>query len=356
MDIVKVDHKDFGIAEKQALALTVGLSVTLAERELLVLEFNRLSKKELTPEQIKPFRELRLKIVKNRTKGINSWHKANKEYFLTGGKFIDAVKNKETRINEEMEEFLLVGEKHFENIEKERLEKLTNERRAEALKFGQDATLIPLGAMNDETWSNYIDTIKAGFKAKIKAEQEKAEAEKLKLIEEEKNYHKKRIADAKLEVERQAKVKAEKEKLKAENELLRIENEKRLKLIAEAEERSEKIRLENQKKIAKIEAENLRLRKIEVEKLEKEKLEAEAKLKADFEETRLKKEQSLKPEKEQAKFFINNYVNSMNIKNTSIENIENMNIKNQEILKALESIESKFEDFKKWAKTKINSI
>ena len=348
MNIVKVDYREFGIAEKKANELTVGLSVTIAERELLILEFNSLSKLELTLETVKKFRVLRLKVVKNRTKGINAWHKTNKEYFYTGGKFIDAIKNKEIHINEQMEEKLLAGEKHFENIEKEALEKLTSERTNEALKFGQDATLIPLGAMDEETWHNYITTIEAGFKAKVKAEKEKAEAEKLKLIEDEKKAKEKRIADAKLESERQAKEKAEKEKLKAENELLRIENEKRLKLIAEAEERSEKIRLENQKKIAKIEAENLRLKKSETIKRIKEEKEAEAKLKADLEETRLKKELDLKPDKEQAEYFIRNYTNLIGIENTCINS--------PEVIKMLEGIEQSFQRFKKWAQTQIEEI
>ena len=346
--IIEIDHKDYGIGEKEALALTVNLSTTLAERELLILEFDKLSKVELTIEMVQKFRELRLKLSKNRTKGINVWHKKNKEYFLTGGKFVDAIKNKENSVNEQMEEFLLVGEKHFENIEKERLEKLTNERRQQALKFGQDTSLIPLGAMNQETWENYINTIEAGFVANKLAEQKRVAEEKEKLIQEEKIYKEKRIADAKAEIERQAKERAEKEKLKAENELLRIENEKRLKLIAEAEERSEKIRIENQKKFAKIEAENLRLKKIETAKRIKEEKEAEAKVKADLEKSNLKKEQSLKPDKEKAEFFISNYSN--------IIKIETSEIQSAEVLKVLEGIEQRFQDFKKWAQTQIEKI
>jgi hypothetical protein len=77
-----VKPQEYGIEEKTANELKEGLSVTLKERELLIQEFETVSKLEINEETIPKFRELRLAIQKNRTQGIDKWHKTGKEYFL----------------------------------------------------------------------------------------------------------------------------------------------------------------------------------------------------------------------------------------------------------------------------------
>ncbi len=116
-----VNPKEFGIEETKANELTSGLSTTLIEREALKESYKSIISLEITEDNLDKFKDLRIKIRDNRTKGIEKWHKANKEFFLTGGRFVDAIKNKEIIINEEMEAKLLAAEKFFENKEKERL-------------------------------------------------------------------------------------------------------------------------------------------------------------------------------------------------------------------------------------------
>ena len=80
-EIVLINPEEFGIEEIKADELTNGLNVTLKERELLIAEFDKVSKLEVTEINLPTFKGLRLKIVKNRTKGINEWHKKSKDYF-----------------------------------------------------------------------------------------------------------------------------------------------------------------------------------------------------------------------------------------------------------------------------------
>ena len=264
-----IKSEDFGIEESKANELTQGLTVVKSERDLLIKEFEEVSKLEITEENLSKFKELRLKIVKNRTQGINKWHKANKEFFLTGGKFVDAIKRKEIAINEQMEEKLMDAEKHFENLEKERLEKLQSERVSLLSEFLDDAHERDLSSMDEDVWESYLATKKQSHLDKIAEEK-------------------------RLEEERQAKIKAEKE----EQERIRKENEK---LKAEREESERLAKIEQQKR-DKIERERLakekKDRKAREEKERQQKAEYEAKLKAEREEKeRIENEERLKREK-----------------------------------------------------------
>ena len=68
-EIIKVEY--YGLEESKANELTVGLKVVRDERELLIKEFDSVSELELSEDNLHLFKELRLKIVKNRTQGIN---------------------------------------------------------------------------------------------------------------------------------------------------------------------------------------------------------------------------------------------------------------------------------------------
>src|SRR6056297_2773346 len=116
-EIIISNAEEFGIEESKAKELTAGLGVAIEERKLLIDEFEQIKKLEVTEDNIPTFKQLRLKIVKNRTQGIVKWHKANKQFFLAGGRFVDAIKNRELQINQSMEKVLLDAEKHFENLE-----------------------------------------------------------------------------------------------------------------------------------------------------------------------------------------------------------------------------------------------
>jgi len=170
-----VSYEEFGLNKDFAAKLVSGLETHLAERELLKESYLALIPQEVTKETAKEARELRLKIAKNRTKGINVWHRTEKDVHLAASKLLDAVKRKEVAVNQDWEEKLLAVENHFENLEKERIENLEKERIEEIAKFGVEGETLHLGSMPDAVWDNFLTGTRAKFE---KDEAEKAENER----------------------------------------------------------------------------------------------------------------------------------------------------------------------------------
>lgn len=251
----EINPETFGLEPIKAKEMVSGLTTAIAERSVLRDAYLDVIELPINAETLPIFKELRLKIVKNRTQGIEKWHKTNKAFYLAGGRFVDAIKNKEVLVNEEMEVKLLEGEKYFENLEKE-AKRVLNLERIERIKlYVEDAYAMDFSEMNDYDFDDFV----LGKKTRFENEQKEHEAEAL------------RIENERLEeIERQKEIQAENERLKKELEKAEVER---------------KIEADNQAKIqAKIEAEikrlndektkaeNERLAKIEAERLEAEQL------------------------------------------------------------------------------------
>lgn len=276
MNEVAISGKEYGLEEKQAIEITKGLEQILSEREVLIEAYNDVIQLEITKENIPTFKEVRLKIRDNRTKGIETWHKVNKEYFLRGGQFVDAIKRKEVAENERMEANLKENEDHFENIERERLANLQIERVDLIKLYVENAEQMKLSEMEDDVFEAFLSTKKKQYEdcleAERLAEQQRIEAEKK--AEAERAAEAKRLAD-------------EAEKNRKENERLK----------AEAEAREKAMELERQEAAKKL-AEQQRLAKIESDRIEAErKKEAEAREKLEA-ELKAKKEAELKAEQD----------------------------------------------------------
>lgn len=325
-NIVKVDASKYGLEEKSANQLTKGLAIVLKEREVLISEFETVSKLEVTKESIPQFRELRLKIQKNRTQGIDKWHKAGKEYFLRGGQFLDAIKKVEVQVNEQMEEHLLNGEKYFENLEIERIKKLNAERIELLSPYVEDVTGLNLVSMEEDVWEAYLSAKKSAYGAKIEAERVAEEERIAKEKAEEEAREKQRLENERLKAEAEKREKEiEAERKKQASILKKQQEESEAKLRAEREKAtSEKAKLEAElqaKKDAEAKAERERLAKIAQEKLEAEKL-AKA------------------PVKQKLKKWVGDFA------------IPELDVQNEKKI----IIEAKFEAFKKWALNEVESI
>ena len=289
--LIKVDPAQFGLEVAKAEELTVGLKTILEERKILVDSYNDIIKLEITEENIDSFRRLRLDIRDNRTKGIEKWHKANKEFFLTGGRFVDAIKNKEVVENERMEDQLLKAEKHFENLELERIKKIHDERAAKLSPFGYDIGAINFGEMDENMFNAILTGAKKNYEDKIEAEK-KLEAERLEAIRLEEEKQRKQVEELeRLRIDNEAKEKALAEEKAKADEALRLEREKAAKEKAEAEKLA-KDEADKQAKIladqkAKADAELKEVNRLA--KIESDKKEAELK-KAKDEADRLAKE------------------------------------------------------------------
>jgi hypothetical protein len=263
----------FGLETAKANEMVSGLSAALAEREVLKDAYIDVIGLEITTETLPVFKELRLKIVKNRTQGIEKWHKKNKAFYLAGGRFVDAVKNKEVAVNEEMESKLMEAEKFFENQEKEKARLLNLERIEKIRPYVSDADNMSFHEFDDESFDDFVLGKKTRFE--IEKKEREAEAKRIEdeILAEIKRQKAIEAENAKLKAEREAREKElaiERAKAKAESD--RIEAENQAKLKAEREAR-EKLEAElKAKKDAEIKAENQRLAKIELDKKEAEKI------------------------------------------------------------------------------------
>jgi len=264
-----VNPKVFGLEENKALELTSGLTTVLTERETLKNAYLDVIDLEVSEENLPTFKELRLKIVKNRTQGIEKWHKTSKEFFLTGGRFVDAIKNKEVSENDRMEANLLEKEKHFENLEKERLNKIHLYRVGCLLPFNYEIGNVDFSGMDENMFNAILLGAETNHKNKIASE---------KLAEEQ------RLEALRLEAE-------EREKQKAELERLKIENEAKDKAAKLAKESADK-ELAELKAKADLEAKK-QAEILAKQKAESDKLAAELKAKADAE---LKEKQRIEAE------------------------------------------------------------
>jgi hypothetical protein len=239
-----IKSEDFGIEKNKFNEMQKGLQLTLNERDILRKEFDVVSKLEITEENKPKFRALRLKWVKNRTKGVDDWHTKGKAVSLAVGKLYDARKNELNREGEANEKVLLDAENFLENLEKERIEALRLERAELLSEFVEDAYDRVLTNMDQDVWEAYLETKKKNHLDLIKAEKE-AEIERQKKIAEEK---------------------AEKKRIDLENAKLLEEANQRAKI---AEEKAE-LQLTKQRKI---DAENLeKQKKIDAERIVQQKI------------------------------------------------------------------------------------
>jgi hypothetical protein len=313
-----IKAEDFGLEAKRGVELTEGLTVTRAERSELIRTYSEVIKMDVEGNG-HVFKALRLKIRDNRTKGTDVWHTKQKAVFLYGGKFVDAIKNADNEINLSMEAKLLEGEKHEENLEKERVEKVRLERTKELESIDVLEMPLGLGEMSAEAYSAILTGYKAIHATKIE-EAKKLEAEKVENERLDKQESTRRIelapyaqfltgnADlrlmedakysellnavqvAKIDYDKeQDAIRKENEKLKKEAEAKEAQQEKERK---QREVEAETKRKEQAAKDAKVAAANLAAqnaqqetnRKLQAEIDAKNKAEADAKEKAEKEE------------------------------------------------------------------------
>ncbi len=339
-EIVTIDPKEFGLTDETAKNIQDQFKPMLDKMVELEGEFNEVANLPIDDlNTSKKAKELRLKFVKVRT-GTAEIHKAQKAFFLNGGRFVDGWKNAQLFASQGKELKLEAIENHFENLEKQRLEELQLERVELIRPYVDDTTSLVLSTMESDVWDAYFFTKKKHHEDKIEAEKQ-------------------------AEISRIEKEKAERKAIKdqaKENERLRVENEKREKELEAEKQKAEQLRLENEAKLKserdkaeqekqRIEAENNERLRVENEK--REKLEADLKAKEEkekqIEDERLAKIEAERIEAEKLansgiKNQLNVWVNSLTLENPPIEN----DLTNDILLK--------FEAFKKWSLSQIETL
>lgn len=333
---------EFGIEPTQANELLSNLPQIIEERKTLEEQFNEIVRLDIEDaETSKKAKQLRLLIQKNRTQGINVWHKTTKDYFLKGGQFVDAIKRKEIAINERMENDLEQIEKHSEIKEAKRLDELEAKRKeiltpfAEFVAFG-----INIRLLTDEDFEKVVNGAKMQFEAN---QQELARIEEERIAKEkaeEEAREQQRLENLRLKAEAEAREKQlAEERAKAEAERKAIEEKAR----KEREEAERLAQIEREKQQAIIKAEQEKARKI-AEELEQKRLAEEKAKKEELARLEAEKKEAEKLAKAPIKNQLSVWVNSFELPKTNVNN---------ELSK---EIEAKFEAFKKWSLTQINNL
>jgi len=342
MELVKINPKEFGLTDETAKTIQMQFAPMLEKMVELESEFNDvMAMSDDDPDKPKIAKEVRLKYVKTRT-GTVEIHKAQKAFYLNGGRYVDGWKNTQLFASQNKEEQLETIENKAENLKKERIEALNNERVELLRPYVDDTTILNLGDMQDDVFNAYLTAKKKDFYDKIEAEK-KVEAE--------------RIANEKAEAERLEAQRLENLKLKSEAEAREKEIEaERKKELAERmaiEEKARKDREEIEAKYAKERAEAEAKFKIEQEakaKIEAElKAERDAKIKAEnerLEAEKLAKINADKLAKAPVKEKLHAWVDSFEINDSPLNEA---NPKVSDIMK-------KFVLFKVWAKSEIENI
>lgn len=275
---ITVDPKEFGIEESKAAQIAAQFKPMLDKMVELEKEYNEIVKLPIEDKTTSAkAKELRLKYVKVRT-GTVAIHKEQKDFYLKAGRFIDGWKNTQAFASEGIESKLEAIEKHFENLEKQRIAELQSERVELLKQFEVDGSIMQLGSMSDDVWSNYLIGTKLGYEQRIAAEKQ-AELDRLEAIRKDNEEREaQRLENERLKAEadkRELEIQAERA------EALRLQGIENAKREAEAKaqiEENERIRAEAN---AKVEAERKERERIENELREKQEAELKAKEEAD---------------------------------------------------------------------------
>jgi len=337
MELTKVNPQEFGLEVSQAETIEQAFMPKIIERDGYAVIYSDLISKEIDQKVCAEASDLRKKLVKVRT-GIADIHKTQKAFFLAAGRFVDAWKNKETLPIEQMESTLQNIENYYINIEKEKAAKLKEERIARLSEVSDNTDLFQVELMTDAAFEALIEGQKLAKEARVKAEHE-AEKARLAAIEAEKAEQERiRKENEALKAEAEAKEKQLESERKEAADKLKAEQDAaeaaRLKAQAEAEailktEREEREKVERElkaKQVAELAA------KQEAEKIEAARIEAE-------------KKAAKAPDKDKLKSFVSSIVLPVFPE-----------LKTPESKHKAADISAKFEAFKSWAISQIESI
>lgn len=302
--------------------------------------------------EMKMNREARL-FLKNKRIEIESTRKSLKEESLREGQTIDSIAKILKNLIEPLEDICEKNEK-FKEI-KDAQEKLVRqqERLNKLLPYNVAVDAALIGNMDESMFDNYFNGVVKAQNDRIEAEL-KAEQERLAAIEADKRRQAEIQAEnERLKLEAEAKEKAlaiEREKVATEK---RLAEEKSAKERAAIEAKAKAERLEAEKKAAaerKIQEEKIAIEKQKADKLAAElKAKQEAELKAKAEAEAKEKAEKIAadkaakaPKKQKLNIWIDGFVmgapTGLNEDATVLEILE------------------KFNGFKSWAKTKIDSL
>lgn len=234
-ELLKINSEEFWITDEKVNDLIKPFIPQVQKYMEFIPQIEALKKVEnITPEIVAKAKRLRLDIKPIRTQA-EKIKTTEKSSYLTAGNVIQKWYNMLLWIISEQEEALEKIEKHFENLEKERIAKLQIER-VKLLKpyEVENSENLKLWEMEDVVFENFLEGSKKAYLDKKQAEadeKKRKEYEELenKRLKEENDRLKKEADDAKKIADDLEKEKKQKEDLiaknQAENEILKNDQE-----------------------------------------------------------------------------------------------------------------------------------
>jgi len=284
--LIKLDAPELATIDKskaeQIRAVFAPMVAMLENFENAYNEVIQEAQNEINVNVIAKAKRVRLDIAKIRIAAEKARIEQKEEY-LRAGKAIDGVNNILKWAVKGKEDNLEKIEKHFEIMEKERIERLQAERVEMISPYLEDANERRLCDMEPDVWNAYFSAKKKEYDDRVEAER-KAELE--------------RIEREKKEAEERERMRIENERLKKEAEererIAKIEQEKREKEELARKAKEEKERKEREEK-ERLERE-AHEKQLEAERKERERIAKQLKEKEDHE----RREREAKEAREQA--------------------------------------------------------
>ena len=340
-EIVKIDHKEYGLEEKKAAQIAAQFQPMLDKMQELETEFNAVICLDSGPEKVAAAKECRLKYVKVRI-GTAEIHKLQKAFYLAGGRYVDGWKNAQIFASQGNEDKLSEIEHEAARIEAAKIEALRVKRWDKLAPYMESEPAM-LGVMQSEVFGHMLSGAKAAHESKlaaqkqaederIDAERKEAEArevqrlENIRLRAEADAFQKARVQERyiadKKEIEYQKTRDLERKKQEAIQQKERDEANAKIQAEREARKKAE----------AEIQAQKQAEAKREADRIAKEKAEAAAIAKA-----------AKAPEQKRIKQWIESFKLPEMTGTVSDENQPTINV-----------IQAKFNSFKDWATGQIS--
>lgn len=175
-----IQPEKYGLEKEKTNEIAVQFQPFLDKFQDVRIEFEEIMTipdDQITEEIAAKARRIRLDTVKIRT-GSDGVLKGVKEIFSEKVRIIDQNRRDIKEQLSSMEATLNEREKYFENLEKERLEGIQNERMEILKEYEVDGLYMDLSGMPEDVWENYLSGVKLNYEAK-KEEERKAEEERL---------------------------------------------------------------------------------------------------------------------------------------------------------------------------------
>jgi len=246
-----IDPQPYGLEHNKALAVREFFTPMIDVMVKLENEVNEvLALKEqhgYAEEVITKATEAYKKLVKART-ATAKIHKEVKATNLKEGRFIDSHKNTQVMIGDPLEKAMKAIKDHAENLERERIKKVKEDRTNKLLALDVVESDIPdmIGIMTDGMFENLLLGAQAAFDKRLEEAKEEARLEQLRIDQEAREKAEKEAKrQEELRIAQEAAAEAKKAQEAAEAAAKKVKDEAEAKLQAE---RDAKAKVEAQAK------------------------------------------------------------------------------------------------------------